>query len=131
MEKHVENLIRYSQAILLLVIALNAFGGGWYGMAGAEGVPVDWLKNSPFDSYFIPSLILFCLVGGSALVASIGIFFKRRWGRKAAFCSATITLIWLGIQVFIIGYVSWMQPVTAIVAVFTIFLAYLLPNYAR
>jgi len=131
MAKYVENIIRYSLAILLFIIAINAFGGGYYGMVGAEEIPVDWLKNSPFKSYFIPALVLFCIVGGFALSASIGIFSKRRWGRKAAFWSAAITLIWLGTQVFIIGYVSWMQPVTAITVVFIIFLAYLLPNYVR
>jgi len=38
----------YSLGVLLLVVALNAFGGGYYAMAGAVGVPVEWLKAARF-----------------------------------------------------------------------------------
>ena len=37
---------------LLLFLALNAFGGGYYGMAGAKDVPVEWLEGSPFNNFF-------------------------------------------------------------------------------
>jgi hypothetical protein len=65
--------IRNILGVVLTVLALNAFGGGWYGMAGAEGIPVDWLRGSLFQSYFFPSLILFVVVGGSFLFAATAI----------------------------------------------------------
>ena len=65
------NLIRYVLGALLVFVALNAFAGGFYGMSGAEGVPVEWLSGTPFSDYFIPSLILFVVVGGSSLVAAV------------------------------------------------------------
>src|SRR4051812_27480018 len=49
---------RWILGSLLLLVALNAFGGGYYGMAGAPNVPTEWLEGSPFTSYFLPSLIL-------------------------------------------------------------------------
>jgi hypothetical protein len=124
-----ENLICYSLGILLLLVAINAFGGGYYGMAGAKNVPTEWLKGSPFQSYFIPSLILFVCVGGSALFAAIVVFRRHRIARKAAFICGMIILFWLAVQVAIIGYVSWMQPTTAVAAVFIIFLTWQLPKY--
>jgi hypothetical protein len=66
--------VRYFLGTLLAFFALNAFGGGYYGMAGAEGVPLELLEGSPFSSYFIPSLILFLVVGGVSLFASIAVF---------------------------------------------------------
>jgi hypothetical protein len=42
--------------------------GGYYGMAVAKDVPTEWLKNSLFHNYFIPSLILFVVVGGYLLL---------------------------------------------------------------
>jgi hypothetical protein len=78
---------------MLTVLALNAFGGGWYGMAGAEGIPLEWLQGSPFQSYFLPSLILFVVV------------------------------VWLAVQLVIIGYVSWMQPATAAAGLLALALA--------
>src|SRR5690606_40846071 len=64
------NTWRLALAVLLGFIALNALGGAVYGLAGAEGVPLEWLEGSPFDSYVVPSLILLLAVGGTALAAS-------------------------------------------------------------
>ena len=46
---------------LLAFGALNAFGGGVYGLSGAEGVPLELLEGSPFKTYFVPSLILMAI----------------------------------------------------------------------
>lgn len=45
-------IIRYLLGAILIIVAINAFGGGYYGMAGAENVPVEWLQDSPFKNYF-------------------------------------------------------------------------------
>jgi len=98
-------------------------------MPEAKNIPVEWLKGSPFKNYFIPSLILFLCVGGSALLAVILVFRGHRMGRKAAITCGIIVLIWLAIQVAIIGYVSWMQPATAVAALIILFLTFKLPRY--
>jgi hypothetical protein len=54
-----EKVIRYTLGILLLVVTVNALGGGYYGMAGAKNIPLELLKGSPFRNYFIPGLFLF------------------------------------------------------------------------
>ena len=129
MQKSTVNLIRYTLGILLLLVALNAFGGGYYGMAGAENVPVEWLQGSPFRSYFIPSLFLFVIVGGLSSFSAILVFKKHRLARKLSFLTAIIILCWLAVQVAIIGYVSWMQPATTIAALLILFLTWQLPEY--
>jgi len=40
-------IIRYFMASVLLIIALNAFGGGAYGIAGARDLPLGWLSGVP------------------------------------------------------------------------------------
>jgi len=65
--------IRYVLGGLLAFGALNAFGGGYYGLSGAEGVPTEWLEGSPFSDYTVPSVILL-VVGGSFLVAAVAVF---------------------------------------------------------
>jgi hypothetical protein len=114
--------------LLLLLVALNAFGGGYYGMAGAPNVPTEWLEGSPFTSYFIPSLILAIVVGGSFLTASIAVFSRARWRRAAVIVAVAIAVGWLTVQLAIIGYVSWMQPVTAIATLIVAVLAARLPG---
>lgn len=40
------------------IVALNAAGGGIYGLTGAPDVPAAWLQGTPFTSHLVPSLIL-------------------------------------------------------------------------
>jgi hypothetical protein len=121
-------LIRNVLGVLLALGALNAFGGGYYGLSGAEGVPTEWLAGSPFVDYFVPSLILFVVVGGTLLAATIAVFAGWHGARLLALGAGTITVGWLAVQVAIIGYVSWMQPTTAIFAFIVLALAWLLPT---
>lgn len=121
-------IVRYTLGALLAFAALNAFGGGYYALSGAPGVPAQWLNGSPFQSYFIPGLILFFIVGGAFLVAAIAVFVRLRIERKATFVAVVIVFIWLAVQITIIGYVSWMQPVTALVSAVIFFLGRRLPK---
>ena len=116
---------------LLAFGALNAFAGGYYGLSGTKGVPTTWLQGSPFTDYYIPSLILFGVVGGSLLLAAIAVFAYFRIAHVAALCAGTVVLVWLVVQVAIIGYVSWMQPIAAIGALLVLMLAWLLVKAER
>lgn len=123
-----------ARAILGSVLAfgaLNAFGGGYYGIAGAKGVPTQWLAGSPFTSYFVPSLILFVIVGGSLLAASVAVFAAWRWASRMTVAAALIVLGWITVQIAIIGFVSWLQPVTAITGVILLGLAPTVSNTYR
>jgi hypothetical protein len=122
--------IRYLLGSLLAFGALNAFAGGYYGLAGAEGVPREWLEGTPFNDYFYPSLILLVVVGGSCLVAAAAVFARFRVGRFAAFAAAAVLLIWLAVELLMLGYISWMQPATAAGAFVVLILAWLLPSRA-
>ena len=123
--------VRYSLGGLLAFGALNALGGGYYGLTGAAGVPTEWLKGSPFADYFVPSLILLVVVGGSFIVAAIAVFARLRGDRFAVFVAAFVVLGWLTVQISIIGYVSWMQPATAIAGLVVLVLGSQLPRRER
>ena len=120
--------VHLTLAALLAFGALNAFGGGYYGLSGAEGVPKEWLEGSPFTDYFIPSMVLFVVVGGSFLVAAVAVFARWPRARFLALGAGAVALVWLAVQVAIIGYVSWMQPITGLVALSMLALAALLPH---
>lgn len=121
------NWIRVVLGSLLAFMALNAFGGGIYGLMGAEGVPVEWLKGSPFDSYVVPSIVLFAVVGGSMLTSSILVFRRWRYAQWAVTVAMTIVFLWLAVQVAIIGYTSWLQPAVAIAGIVVLLLNRWLP----
>jgi hypothetical protein len=120
--------IRYLLGSLLAFGALCAFGGGYYGLAGAKDVPREWLEGTPFKDYFFPSLILFVVVGGSCLIAAAAVLARLQIGRVAAFGAAAVLLIWLAVESLMLGYVSWMQPTTTAGALVVLLLAWFLPG---
>ena len=126
-----QKLIRYTLGTLLAFGALNAFAGGYYAIAGAEGVPLEWLRGSPFTNYRIPGLILFVVVGGAFLTASIAVFANAHSSKAATYGAVAIVGIWLLVQVSTIGYVSWMQPTTAIVSLIMLSLGIALNSNQR
>ena len=113
---------------LLGFLALNAIGGGIYGMLGAEGVPTEMLRGSPFASYLVPSIILFVVVGGSMLAASVLVFRRWRHAQWAVVVCMGIVFVWLVVQVMVIGYTSWLQPAVAIAAIVVLLLNRWLPK---
>lgn len=120
---------RFILVVLLAMLALNSFGGGLYGMMGAKDIPTEWLEGSGFQDYFIPSLILFVFVGGSAIIAAIAVFKHHIADRKLSFLCAGITGIWILVQIVIIGYVSFLQPLIAMTAILILILANKLPKH--
>lgn len=121
------HVMRYSLGALLAFGAINAFGGGYYGLSGAEGVPREWLAGGPFEDYFIPSLILFVVVGGVFSCASLAVFAGFRVARVSAFAAGLTVLVWIAVQIAIIGYVSWLQPATAAGGTLVLVMAWLMP----
>ena len=120
-------LSRVALGCLLAFGAINAAGGAWYGLAGARGAPLEWLAGSPFEDYFVPSFLLLAVVGGSLLTAAIAVFKGSSIARRAARIAGTILAAWIVAQMAIIGFVSWLQPITALGALAVLALAQTLP----
>lgn len=115
--------IRIILGVLLLIVALNAFGGGWYALSGAENVPLEWLEGSPFHSYFLPGLFLFVVVGGVCLISALMLFFNARKALAVTRIAGAVLLGWILIQLLIIGYVSFLQPAVLTAAVVVLVLS--------
>ena len=98
------------------VLAVSAFAGSWYGIAGAPSVPTSWLDGTPFDSYLVPSLILGFVVGNVHSVAALALYLRARRATTVVFVSAAVLATWIGVQVALIGYVSWLQPAMLLAA---------------
>ncbi|HTX68032.1 MAG TPA: hypothetical protein VMH50_02665 [Thermoleophilia bacterium] len=105
-------LAKTALIVIQLLVMVNAFGGGIYGMLGAPAVPASWLDGSPFHSYFVPGLFLFAVIGGGMLVATAA------WVRKSArapwisLMMGAVVMLWIVVQVAIIGWTSPLQPIS-------------------
>jgi len=121
-------LLPRTLVVLHALMALNAIGGGLYGLSGAEGVPRAWLEGTLFNSYLVPSLILLFVVGGSQGAASVMAWRHADQSRATSLWAGIIVLGWIGVQVAMIGYVSWLQPAVALAGAATLALALGLPT---
>jgi len=115
--------VRYPLGTLLLLLALSAFGGGIFGMAGAPGMPAGLLHHSPFTGYHLPGLLLFVIIGGGSLVGAVAVLSRHRDADRIAEVAGVMLLGWLLAEELWLGYQSWLQPLTALAGVVVLVLA--------
>ncbi len=73
------------------------------------GIPAELLEGSPFGSYFVPSLILFAVIGLGHGISAYAV--KRNWqyrGYTSSFFSWAL-MIWIIVQVIIIGEINFLH----------------------
>jgi hypothetical protein len=100
--------------VVLTLLALGALGGAAFLVTSPDGSAMQWtvsmLDGSPFTDFFIPGLILGGLFGaGSLTVVAMGI---ARW-RVAPFLAFAIgagQMIWIVVELAIIGQFSFLHP---------------------
>lgn len=97
---------------LLLFQGVSGVAGG-YGLTmdptgSAVGLDVEWLNGSPFADYLIPGIILFVVLGFAPLIVAVGIIRRLRWACMASLLVGLALLIWIIVEVVIVGYIA--QP---------------------
>lgn len=98
-------------SLLLTALAFQGLSGLSGGIAlivdptgDAIGIPIEWLSESSFGSYLIPGLILLTVLGIAPLVVALSVWGRRRWSIAAALAVGAGLLIWIAVEVAIIGY---------------------------
>ena len=114
--------------VLEILLSIGALGGGIVLMIAPRGeimpLPVSALAGSPFDSYFAPGLILFAVLGLGPLVAARLAWLRHPLATAAALAVGVGLLIWVGVEVAIIGY-SNEPPLQAVYAVFGVAIVFI------
>lgn len=107
---------------LLVFLSAGAVGGGAGILSDPSGgflkMSARDLAGSPFSSFLIPGLFLLIVLGFGSGVAAFLLW--RRPGRASWFAAAGISvalLIWLAVQVAVVGYRHWLQPFYAVLGV--------------
>jgi len=118
--------IRVILIVVEILLALNAIGGGIYGLRGAPEVPRALLQHTPFESYVIPGLFLLIVVGGAMVTAAATVLLRPRRGAWASLIAGAILILWIIVQVAMIGYLSWLQPICLVLGILICVLALLL-----
>jgi hypothetical protein len=93
--------------VLLIVLAgvlgLSAVPGGITLLVGFYAPPVEQLKGSIFSDFTIPGLTLLLFVGGSAVLATVLLVRRSRFGALSAALSGAIVMSFEFVEVLAIG----------------------------
>ena len=123
---------RIGLIVIASFAAISAIGGGMGVMlTNGLGMPLGWLRFTPFASYLLPGLILTVVVGGSALAAAILLVMHHAWGNIVALGAGAIMTGWIIAEVFLIRQVAWLQLVYFIVGLAMMELASVYDLYTR
>jgi hypothetical protein len=106
----VKQLGRFAKASISLEVLLGvgAIAGGLALILGPRGeiipLPVTALAGSPFETYLGPGLILFTVLGLGPLLAAVLTWKRHPLAPFAAFVVGAALLIWVAVEIAIIGY---------------------------
>lgn len=109
-----------SSVILEVLLGVGALGGGLVLIVAPRGeimpLPLSALAGSPFETYLGPGLVLFTVLGLGPLVAAWLALTRHPLAPFAAFSVGVALLIWVAVEIAIIGY-SNEPPLQAIYVV--------------
>ncbi|MGK7368592.1 MAG: hypothetical protein ACNS64_00150 [Candidatus Halalkalibacterium sp. M3_1C_030] len=98
----------YFLIILILFQGLSGIWGGTMLVLDPSGsllqLPLQLLSDSPFQDYLIPGLILLILLGILPLVIVYALWKKVSWSVSGAFLIGIMLVVWIGVQILIVGY---------------------------
>ena len=100
--------------VFQLAMALTA-GAGGVGMLGDPtggnmGFSSEQLNGTPFSDYMIPGLFLLLVIGVGHLLGGIVTFTRYRYAGEIAMFLGVLLIIWIVVQVMLLGLASILQP---------------------
>jgi hypothetical protein len=100
--------IAKAAVVLEVFLGVGALGGGGALVLGSRGeiipLPLSALNGSPFETYLVPGLILFCALGLGPLAAALLAWRRHPLAPIATLVVGVALLIWMAVEIAIVGY---------------------------
>jgi len=103
---------------LQLFVGIGAIGGGLMAILnpqGPGGMPADALKNSPFNNYFIPGIILFTVIGLGSIFSSVIIYFRSKFTGYISSIFSWALVIWIVVQCIMLNAIASLHVIFFII----------------
>jgi hypothetical protein len=93
-----------------LALGVSAILGGGMLIVDPSGeslsIPLSYLDGSPFSNYLVPGTVLFSLFGVGSFVVIYGLVHRLRFSWIAALGPGTSQVVWIVVQIGIIGEIN-------------------------
>lgn len=100
--------------ILQIFVGVGAFISGIAMLLNTDGsllgLTTEVLENTPFQSYLIPGLMLLAINGICNIIAAAFSFTDYPYAGCLGLMLGIILLVWMGIQVYVLGFNHIFQP---------------------
>ncbi len=100
--------------ILQLLIGIGAVPAGLGLVMDPSGAGLrfdpEWLAGTPFSSFLIPGLVLMIVNGFGSLAGSVASLLGWRRAGDVGLALGIFLTLWIILQVYWIGLISWLQP---------------------
>ena len=101
---------------------ISAALGGVYLVANEHSLPTQWLQATSFPSYFFPGVILFAIVGGSALISAIALLKHIPGASLMSLGAGVIMTFWIIGEIAAIGELHWLQAIYLFTGIAVVYL---------
>lgn len=103
-----KKLVKRILGILVGFQGLSGLAGG-FGLitnptGEALGIPLEWLDTTLFETYFIPGVILFVVLGIFPMVCYAGLWKEKSWAIFGSLITGIALIIWIIVEIYMIGY---------------------------
>jgi hypothetical protein len=111
-------------AVLCLLIGATAIGGGLSLVLYPDGsrtqLPLALLRDSPFEDYFVPGLLLVLVVGLGNALASLMVLRGHARARIALLLAGSVLVVWIVCEMVLLRTVHWLQIAYLALGVFIV-----------
>ena len=93
-------------------VGVGAMAGGMAAITNPQaplGAPVELLKNSPFNNFLIPGIILFSIIGLGNVISALLIHFKWRYQAYPSIVFSSALVIWIVVQCIMLNTVGFLH----------------------
>jgi len=112
-EVSMKRTVYFAEGVLQSFIGIGAVISGALLIVRPDGhylqIPLDMLKNSPFRNFLIPGIILFLVNGVGNITSAVLCFRIQRIAGFAGLFFGFGLIIWLFVQVSLVGGGHWLQ----------------------
>ncbi len=111
---------------LQVFVSMGAIGGSLPMLIKTNEMNTEILAGSPFSSFLVPGILLFSIHGvGNAIGAYFSLNYKQISDKIAAVLGSAL-IIWIIVQIYFLGFVSWLQPMFLVIGIVELVLGVLL-----